>query len=187
MAPVRRPMPEASQEAWESRIKRRQSAVQGVKLEPEYKLRFQLALQCGDDLPQTPDPTKRTSKRAWELSFGNWRKALHSWNPEGPPGLRQIDLGRRLSAGVPRRAEAEKPEHDERRARSELQSERTGATWLVDIPQPVRETGNAEQALASVAAEQRQAAGAPAGTAELAAEQPPPTRVPHGLQQQQQQ
>ena len=140
--------------------------MQGVKLGLEYKLRFQLALQHGDDLPQTPDPTERTSKREWEDSFGKWRKALQDWNPEGPPGLRQIDLGRRCGAGVPRRAEAEKPEHDERRARSELQSDavaaRTGATWLVDIPQPVPETGNAEQAPASFAAEQRQATGASA-------------------------
>ena len=62
--------------------------MQGVKLGPEYKLRSQLALQQGDNLPQTPGPTKRTSKRVWEVSFAKWRKAFHNWNPEGPPGLR---------------------------------------------------------------------------------------------------
>ena len=94
ITPVRRPMPEASQEEWWSRISKRQSALQSVKLGPEYKLRSQLALQHGDDLPQTPDPTKRTSKRVWEVSFVKWRKALHNWDPQGPPGLRQINSGR---------------------------------------------------------------------------------------------
>ena len=151
MAPVRRPQGiEPSQEEWEVRISRRQSAIQCVKLEPEYQLRAELALQHGDDLPQPPDPTKRTTTRMWNLSFLKWCKDLQKWNLEGPPGLRHIDLERGWGAGV-------------------------------------RETGNAEQALAASAAEQRQAAGAPAGTAEPAAEQQLPTRAPPGLLQQHQQ
>ena len=144
MAPARRPQGiEPSQEEWEVRVRRRQSAIQCAMSEPEYQLRAELAHQHGDDLPQPPDSTTHMTTRMWNLSFEKWRKDLQNWNPAGPPGLR-------WGAGV-------------------------------------RETGNAEQALAASAAEQRQAAEAPAGTAKPAAEQPLPTRAPPGLQQEHQQ
>jgi len=87
-APVRRPLPEASEEEWQRRMEKRRNAVDIVKASSEY-LSCAQTQPCGDEesarwaeAMRMPDPEDRLiSKRAWEEEIRQWRTRLRQWCP----------------------------------------------------------------------------------------------------------
>lgn len=70
-------LPEASEEEWQHRIKKRHLAVSLVRASPEYQAAK--AANALEEAPRTPDPQDRTvSKRRWEEEVRTWKVCLRA-------------------------------------------------------------------------------------------------------------
>jgi len=92
-------MPDATEEEWERRFKKRRAAVDAIKAKPDYQnMAAQRAAAHsasddsvasttagGEEFPATPevDDTNR-SKRSWEAAVMQWRDSLKPWAPAVP-------------------------------------------------------------------------------------------------------
>jgi len=66
--------PKVNDEA--TRLQKRCRAVKAIKSKPEYSSTDEA------ERPQTPDPTEKMSKRAWEKSVMTWRRELRAFKSD---------------------------------------------------------------------------------------------------------
>merc|ERR1719183_2005510 len=84
-------LPEASEEKWQKREKKRQEAITNMKSQPEY---YEHQKSVRDRRPKSPNVYDRSlSKRDWELAVAEWRS---SWREiAGVSGLEEMGYSRK--------------------------------------------------------------------------------------------
>lgn len=94
-------LPEASEEKWRKREKKRQEAITNMKSQPEY---YEHQTSVRDRRPKSPNVFDRNlSKRDWELAVAEWRS---SWREiAGVSHLEDMGYSRKKSVDAWRKVE----------------------------------------------------------------------------------